>query len=376
MLEGIGNAVEKEVFFEDFKGTAQEGSPFAITNRGRELSFTDAVNTAYDAEKGYVTYSKGEKNAYFRISNRNKTDLFNYYLGRSYRYDFNLKTNGSHRLYLENAQYVNGAEWGSNIDPTADCADFDTVSKTLTISSLSSDSGKTWTATKKGVHSFGSVCFATTTRTFNEIKVTEIKYTMPVTLTKSGNGVVSFTEIDDESYDMTAGENAVEIGDRTFKFTPAEGYEIKSVSLNGASIPVTDADGFETVLAIEDTSALNVEFTEKTPTKPSVVSGDYSINNSYDYSGFVPGAATSKSIIAYATIDLGYGHTISECGYYVTNADDVTITLPATAVPAGLSYGIRMVGPALVAGTYKLRSYVKLSDGDVIFGEEKTVTLS
>ena len=91
---------------------------------------------------------------------------------------------------------------------------------------------------------------------------------------------------------------------------------------------------------------------------------------------FVPGAAPSKSIIAYATVDFGYGHTVSECGYYITNADGVTITLPATAVPAGLSYGIRMVGPALVAGTYTIQSYVKLSDGEIIRGAEQNVQLS
>lgn len=382
-LEKIGTPVEKEVFYEDFKGTAKEGSSFAITNRNRKLSFTNAANTAYDADNGYVSFSKadGEGAAvpYFTIQNNDGTSFFNYYIGRSYRYDINVNTYAiGQYIYLENAPNVNGKTGvsGSTITMNVNHDGFQTTSKTLNIESLSSDNGVTWTATSKPVDRLALCSFVTDIRTFNELKITEIKYTLPVTLTKSGNGVVSFTEIDDVSHDMTAGENAVEIGDRTFKFTPDEGYKIKSVSLNGASIPVTNVDGFETVLAIEDVATLDVEFAEKTVTKPSVTTGEFQINNSYDYSVFVPGAAPSKSIIAYATVDLGYGHTVSECGYYITNADGVTITLPATAVPAGLSYGIRMVGPALVAGTYTIQSYVKLSDGEIIRGAEQNVQLS
>ena len=380
-IDGV-TAVEKEVFYEDFKGKALEAGDgayanIATTNRNRRLKIRDGVGVAYDAENGYVTYAKASAtaetpnppHAYFSISNENNSKLFTYYLGRSYKYDFVVKGIGQ-QIYMQTAGYVNGTPWGANINPGFNSEDFANISSTLDVYSISGDGGKTWTAKSKDVTSVESVSFSASPRTFSEMKVTEYKYCLPVTLAKTGSGEVSFTEIDDLSYTMADGSNAVECGERTFTFTPAEGSKIESIEFDGKPIPVTDENGFSTVLNIDSQKALNVTFAAKSETAPTVTTGEPAVAYDYKYSDDY---APSNTIVGYATIDTGYGKTIKECGYYITNKDDITLTLPAFAVPEGTTYGIRMFGAGLVSGTYRIQPYIKLSDDTIITGEEKTV---
>lgn len=385
-IEGLSR-VEKEVFYEDFKGTAKEGTDsgyanVATTNSGRRLKIRDGVGVKYDAENGYVTYAKApataEKpeppHAYFSISNENNSKLFTYYLGRSYKYDFVVKGKDQ-QVYMQTVGHINGMPWGANINPGFNSEDFANISSTLDVYSISGDGGKTWTAKSKDVTSVESISFYASPRTFSEMKVTEYKYCLPVTLAKTGSGEVSFTEIDDLSYTMTDGSNTVECGERTFTFTPAEGSKIESIEFDGNTIPVKDENGFSTVLNIDSQKALNVTFALKSHEAPTVITGESIVAKNYDYSALVPGAAPSNTILGYATINVGYGSTISECGYSITNKDNIKLELPAIAVPAGNSYGIRMVGAGLVSGTYRIQPYIKLSDNTVITGDEKTVTI-
>ena len=158
----------------------------------------------------------------------------------------------------------------------------------------------------------------------------------------------------------------------TVKFEPKSGYEIDTVTYGGESILVTDAAGFEAVLSVSKPAELNVTFKEKEVKAPTVTTGEPAVAYDYKYSDEYE---ASNTIVGYATIDAGYGKTISECGYYITNKDDIKLTLPAVAVPTGTTYGIRMFGVALVSGTYRIQPYIKLSDNTVITGEEKVVTI-
>ena len=109
------------------------------------------------------------------------------------------------------------------------------------------------------------------------------------------------------------------------------------------------------MLNIDSQKALNVTFAAKSETAPTVTAGDPSVAYDYKYSDEYE---ASNTIVGYATIDAGYGKTIEECGYYITNKDDIKLTLPAIAVPTGNnSYGIRMFGVALVSGTYSSALY-------------------
>ena len=203
-----------------------------------------------------------------------------------------------------------------------------------------------------------------------KLEVAAENYT--VNLTKSGNGTVSYTKADGTEEVLVSGTNTVEAGEKTFTFTPDEGYETKSIEFGGASIPVSDT----AVLTIDGAKELSVTFTEKIVQKPSVSSESPVFTPNYDYSGLVPGAVPSNAILGYATLDLGYGYTVSECGYILANESGKTVTLPSYVIPSGGGkYGIRAVGAALTAGTYKFTPYVKLSDNTVIYGEEKTVTI-
>lgn len=382
-IEGLSR-VEKEVFYEDFKGTAKEGTDsgyanVATTSRDRRLKIRDGVGVAYDAENGYVTYAKAsgtaEKpeppHAYFSISNENNSKLFTYYLGRSYKYDFVVKGKDQ-QVYMQTVGHINGMPWGANINPGFNSEDFANISSTLDVYSISGDGGKTWTAKSKDVTSVESISFSASPRTFSEMRVTEYKYCLPVTLAKTGSGEVSFTEIDDLSYTMADGSNAVECGERTFTFTPAEGSKIESVEFDGSKIPVKDENGFSTVLNIDSQKALNVTFAAKSETAPTVTTGEPIVAYDYKYSDEYE---ASNTIVGYATIDTGNGKTISECGYYITNEEGSKLTLPAFAVPEGTTYGIRMFGAALVSGTYRIQPYIKLSDNTVITGDEKVVTI-
>ncbi len=158
----------------------------------------------------------------------------------------------------------------------------------------------------------------------------------------------------------------------TVKFEPKLGYEIDTVTYGGESILVTDAAGFEAVLSVSEPAELNVTFKEKEVKAPTVTTGEPAVAYGYKYSDDY---APSNTIVGYATIDAGYGKPVKECGYYITNKDDITLTLPAVPVPTGTTYGIRMFGAGIVSGEYKVQPYIKLSDDTVITGDEKTVTV-
>ena len=197
-----------------------------------------------------------------------------------------------------------------------------------------------------------------------------------INLTKTGTGSVSYEKADGTSVTLADGANTVEGGNSTFTFTPDEGYEITSIEFGGASIPISDKHGFSSILTIDGTKELKVTFSVRSPEAPSVSSESPIFTPNYDYSGLVPGAVLSNAILGYATLDLGYGYTVSECGYILANESGKTVTLPSYVIPSGGGkYGIRAVGAALNDGTYTMKPYAKLSDGTFVYGTEQTVTI-
>ncbi len=197
-----------------------------------------------------------------------------------------------------------------------------------------------------------------------KLEVAAENYT--VNLTKSGNGTVSYTKADGTEEMLVSGTNTVEAGEKTFTFTPDEGYETKSIEFGGASIPVSDT----AVLTIDSAKELSVTFAEKALQKPKISENSPSFTPDYTYDG-----ETRKAIIGLAAVDFGYGYTISECGYVITNEDGKAITLSAVAVPENGKFGIRAFGAALNDGTYTMKPYAKLSDGTFVYGTEQTVTI-
>ena len=197
-----------------------------------------------------------------------------------------------------------------------------------------------------------------------KLEVAAANYT--VNLTKTGSGTVSFTKADGTEETLVSGANTVEAGEKTFTFTPDEGYETKSIEFDGASIPVSDT----AILTIDGAKELKVTFAEKTLQKPSISENAPAFTPYYTYGG-----ETNKAIIGLAAVDFGYGYTISECGYVITNKDGKAITLSAFAVPENGKFGIRAFGAAFKDGTYTMKPYAKLSDGTFVYGTEQTVTI-
>ncbi|MDY6314581.1 MAG: hypothetical protein SPL89_05345, partial [Clostridia bacterium] len=197
-----------------------------------------------------------------------------------------------------------------------------------------------------------------------KLEVAAANYT--VNLTKTGSGTVSYTKADSTEETLVSGTNTVEAGEKTFTFTPDEGYETKSIEFDGASIPVSDT----AVLTIDGAKELKVTFAEKTLQKPSISENAPAFTPDYAYGG-----ETNKAIIGLAAVDFGYGYTISECGYVITNEDGMAITLSAFAVPENGKFGIRAFGAALKDDTYTMKPYAKLSDGTFVYGTEQTVTI-
>lgn len=197
-----------------------------------------------------------------------------------------------------------------------------------------------------------------------KLEVAATNYT--VNLTKTGSGTVSFTKADGTEETLVSGANTVEAGEKTFTFTPDEGYETKSIEFDGASIPVSDT----AVFTIDGAKELKVTFAEKTLQKPSISENAPAFTPDYTYGG-----ETNKAIIGLAAVDFGYGYTLSECGYVITNKDGKAITLSAFAVPENGKFGIRAFGAALKDGTYAMKPYAKLSDGTFVYGTEQTVTI-
>ena len=193
--------------------------------------------------------------------------------------------------------------------------------------------------------------------------------TSKITYSKTGNGSVKIGETT-----LTEGENDVENGEKTFTVTPSDGYEISSVTLGSAPIDVKNKLGFDFAANITGNTALEVVFVNRTNVKPTVtVSTEANVNNG-NYNGH--GAENSNAITMYATVDEGYGYNILSYGYYITNAENNTISLAAEQKTADGKFGILAFGAGLTPGNYTLKSFIKLDGGDEINGEEQSVTIS
>lgn len=94
---------------------------------------------------------------------------------------------------------------------------------------------------------------------------------------------------------------------------------------------------------------------EEIDDEPPTVSSETPISASnYDYSDLVAGAAPSNTIIGHATISIGYGYSVSEYGYYISDSKGDTLTLLAEILSENGKYAVKTVGSALVPGTYTM----------------------
>ena len=193
--------------------------------------------------------------------------------------------------------------------------------------------------------------------------------TSKITYSKTGNGSVKIGETT-----LAEGENDVENGEKTFTVTPSDGYEISSVTLGENDIPVQNKLGFDFAANITGDTTLSVVFVQRTNVKPTLtVSTQANVNNG-NYNGH--GAENSNAITMYATVDEGYGYNILSYGYYITNAENNTISLAAEQKTADGKFGILAFGAGLTPGNYTLKSFIKLDGGDEINGEEQQVTIN
>lgn len=216
-----------------------------------------------------------------------------------------------------------------------------------------------------------------------------------------GNGSVKLSSnslnfgVDNENVEIGSGASAyVEHGmTANFDITAPSGKLINTVTFtdseeNSTDLSASAADqksASVSVATITDYGTLSVTYKDEPSTDPSVDGSNFSAVSS-DFSYIPEGSETpvtvsgKKSIITYGRINAGTA-TIKECGYYITklNADETAaseaIKLPATGVPAGLAYGIRMFGAAIDAGKYSLQPYIIKDDDTEIKGTANVVTV-
>lgn len=202
--------------------------------------------------------------------------------------------------------------------------------------------------------------------------------------------------VDNADVEIGAGESAyVEHGmTANFAITAPSGKVIDTVIYKDFEENETDLSASAvdqksasvSVAVIDDYGTLSVTYKNEPVSDPSVSGSDFSAVTS-DFSYIPEGSDTpvvvsgKKSIITYGRITVGSA-TVKECGFYLTelNADETAaskpIKLPATAVPAGLTYGIRMFGAAIDAGKYSLQPYIITDDDTEIKGTANIVTVA
>ena len=193
--------------------------------------------------------------------------------------------------------------------------------------------------------------------------------TSKITYSKTGNGSVKIGETT-----LAEGENDVENGEKTFTVTPSDGYEISSVTLGSAVIDVKNKLGFDFAANITGNTALEVVFSERTVTMPTLIVAEplAEANKVINKYGFT----TSNAITMYATVNDGYGYNILSYGYYLTNAAGDTISLAAEGKTEAGKFGILAFGAGITPGQYKLRSFIKIEGEQEINSTEQNVTIS
>lgn len=183
-----------------------------------------------------------------------------------------------------------------------------------------------------------------------------------VQLTGAENGTVSVNgaALENGAWTyVTEGESA------ELTLTPAEGYQVKSVTLGDQALVIN-----QNKITLENVTAdsvLNVAFEEIPSINPGIESGVTSITTS-DYSG-KPAAVVYSKLTAFNTgaVNQGYGIKLwktSDPDHVLTLPAMSTKTDPAVAAP-GQAFAIRVFGEAIKSGeSYTAQPYVGDESGE------------
>ena len=181
--------------------------------------------------------------------------------------------------------------------------------------------------------------------------------TVSVTCGEGGSATVNGKASDDVA---TGTECAVEI-------TPDDGYQVKSVKVNGADYPA-GSDSFN--ITVNENTEISIAFIEKKSVAGISGSGSQSIvyQNNYKPSG---SDKTYVSFVAYYKISVPKDWTVAEYGMNLNG-----LKLEGKGMSGDYMFGIRAFGDALVKGeSYPGYGYVKFEGDDTVYTQEQTVSV-
>ena len=183
------------------------------------------------------------------------------------------------------------------------------------------------------------------------------KVKVSVTCGEGGSATVNGKASDEVE---SGSECAVEI-------TPDDGYQVKSVKVNGADYPV-GSDSFK--ITVSEETKISVEFIEKKSVAGISGLGSQSIvyQNNYKPSG---SDKTYVSFVAYYKISVPKDCTVAEYGMNLNG-----LKLEGKGMSGDYTFGIRAFGDALVKGeSYPGYGYVKFEGDDTVYTQEQTVSV-
>ena len=206
---------------------------------------------------------------------------------------------------------------------------------------------------------------------YDDFSIYEYKM-VPITLTVNGDGGV----IKDGGNPISS--IAVPNGSsKTFTFVPDSGYEVDSVSVNGAPQPKAESVTLDNIT--EDTT-VTVSFVQKGQTVPSITNSGAPLttNDPFIVNG---GEISNPSVIHFSTVQEGYGYRIVRFGMELRDGNNVIqMDVADENTTSDGKFGVRAFGNGLESGkTYTLVPYVIYEDADsneqVVYGTPQAFTM-
>ena len=149
--------------------------------------------------------------------------------------------------------------------------------------------------------------------------------------------------------------------------TPNDGWQTKSIKINGADYPVV-SDSFK--ITVSENTEISVEFIEKKSVAGISGSGSQPIVYQTDYKP-TGSDRTYVSFVAYYKISVPKDWTVAEYGMNLNG-----LKLEGKGMSSENMFGIRAYGDALAKGeSYPGFGYVRFEGDDTVYTQEQTVSV-
>ena len=198
----------------------------------------------------------------------------------------------------------------------------------------------------------------------DNISASVLKPNKTATLSVSGEGTVAI----DGAALANGATTEIAANGSDLSVKPADGYEIKSVTVGDDERVIVDPSEYNETLTLTENAMITVVFEEIPPTEPSIISNKIVADSTYRPVG---SENDYRSAVIYSSMVVSKDYTIKQYGVNLYRDGELLACLPGDGYSVDGRYAIRFYAiDSVIAGDYTAKAFIEFTDGTSI--EEET----